>query len=234
MMTGNLVNTAAILLGGLVGLLFRKGLSERFKDIIMQAIGLAVLFIGLTTALSGLMNPESDPLLFILALAGGGILGEALKMEQRLEQLGNRIQHRMGEGHGTLSEGFVTSSLLFCVGSMAVIGSFKSGLEGDHSVLFAKAILDGVASIILASSLGIGVLFSALSVFLYQGSITLLSGFLEPWISQAMIREISNVGGILITAIGINLLKIRQIKTGNLLPSLFIPPLYLLVRSVFQ
>lgn len=234
MMMGNLVNTAAIILGGLLGVLFRKGLSERFKEIIMQAIGLAVLFIGMTTALSGLLSPLSDPLLFILALAFGGILGEALRVEQRLEQLGNRLQKRMGEGHGTLSEGFVTSSLLFCVGSMAVIGSFKSGLEGDHSVLFAKSILDGVASMILASSLGIGVLFSAASVLLYQGSITLLSGFLEPWISESMIREISNVGGILITAIGINLLKIRQIKTGNLLPALFIPPLYLLVRSVLQ
>jgi len=234
MMTGNLVNTAAIILGGLLGLLFRKGLSERFKEIIMQAIGLAVLFIGMTTALSGLLNPQSDPLLFILALAFGGILGEALRIELRLEQLGNRLQKRMGEAHGTLSEGFVTSSLLFCVGSMAVIGSFKSGLEGDHSVLYAKSILDGVASMILASSLGLGVLFSAVSVLLYQGSITLLSGFLEPWINESMIREISNVGGILITAIGINLLKIRQIKTGNLLPALFIPPLYLLLRSFFS
>jgi len=230
-MLGNYVNIASIILGTLIGLLFRKGLSERFKEIIMQGIGLAVLFIGITTAVSGLLHSDSEPLLFIISLAIGGVLGEWWRIEQRLESLGNRLQHRMGEGHGKVAEGFVTSSLLFCIGSMAVIGSFKSGLEGDHSILFAKSILDGVASVILASSLGIGVIFSALSVLLYQGSLTLLSGFLEPWISEAMIREISNVGGILIFAIGINLLKIRQIKTGNLLPALFIPPVYLIIKN---
>lgn len=232
-MLGTYVNMAAILAGTLAGLIFRKGLPQRFKDILMQAIGMATLFIGSATALGGLLNPESEPLLFIISLALGGVLGELFKIEQGLEKMGNRLQKQMGEQHGRISEAFVTSSLLFCIGSMAIVGSMKSGLEGDHSILYAKSILDGIASMVLASTLGIGVLFSILSVLLYQGGLTLLSGFLEPWISEAMIREMSNVGGILIFGIGLSLLKIKEIRTGNLLPALFLPPLYLVLKSLF-
>lgn len=232
-MLGTYVNMAAILVGTLAGLLFRRGLPQRFKDILMQAIGMATLFIGSATALGGLLSPDSEPLLFIISLALGGVLGELMRIEEGLERLGNRIQKKMGEQHGTISEAFVTSSLLFCIGSMAIVGSLKSGLEGDHTILYAKSILDGVASMVLASTLGLGVFFSVISVLLYQGGLTVLSGFLEPWISEAMIREMSNVGGILIFGIGLNLLKIKNIRTGNLLPALFLPPFYLILKSLF-
>ncbi len=232
-MFGTYVNIVAVIFGTLAGVLFRKGLPQRFKDILMQAVGLAVLFIGLSTSLTGLLNPESDPLLFIISLALGSVLGELMGIEAAMERLGNRLQKRMGEKHSGVSEAFVSTSLLFCVGSMTIVGAMKSGLEGDHSILFAKSILDGVASFIFASSMGIGVIFSVFSLLIYQGGLTLLSSFLEPWISQAIIREISNVGGILIFGIGLNLLKIKVIKTGNLLPALFIPPIYLIIRSFF-
>lgn len=224
---------AAILAGSLLGLLLRKGLPERFKEIMMQAIGLATLFIGAATALKGLLDPASLPLLFIISLAIGGILGEWIGVEAFFERVGNRLQAKFSEGHGKVSQAFVTTSLLYCVGSMTIIGAFKSGIEADHSILFAKSILDGVASIIFASTLGMGVVFSIIPVLIYQGGLTLLSHWLEPWISQSMMLEISNVGGILIFGIGLNLLKIREIRTGNLLPALFIPPIYLLVRGLF-
>jgi uncharacterized membrane protein YqgA involved in biofilm formation len=228
-MIGTYVNVAAIIAGSLVGILLRHGLPERFKEILLQAIGLAVLFIGMATALSGLLSPESEALLFIISLAVGGIVGELIGIEKGMKQLGDRLQHRLGEHHGKVSEAFVTASLIYCVGSMAILGSIKSGLEGDHSILYAKSILDGITSIILASSLGIGVIFSAIPLLLYQGGITLLSSFIEPWVGEAVVREISNIGGILIFAIGIDLMGIRKIKTANLLPALLIPPLYYLI-----
>jgi uncharacterized membrane protein YqgA involved in biofilm formation len=228
-MIGTYVNVAAIIAGSLVGILLRHGLPERFKEILLQAIGLAVLFIGMATALSGLLSPESEALLFIISLAVGGIVGELIGIEKGMKQLGDRLQKRLGEHHGKVSEAFVTASLIYCVGSMAILGSIKSGLEGDHSILYAKSILDGITSIILASSLGIGVIFSAIPLLLYQGGITLLSSFIEPWVGEAVVREISNIGGILIFAIGIDLMGIRKIKTANLLPALLIPPLYYLI-----
>ncbi len=232
-MLGTYVNAAAIILGSVTGVLLRHGLPERFKETLLQSIALAVLFIGMATALSGLLDPESEALLFIISLALGGVVGELIGIERQMEKLGDRLQKRLGDGHGKVSEAFVTASLIYCVGSMAILGSIKSGLQADHSILFAKSILDGITSVILASSLGIGVIFSALPLLAYQGSLTLFSSYLEPWIGEAVIREISNIGGILIFAIGIDLLKIRRIKTANLLPSLLIPPLYYAIISLF-
>lgn len=230
-MIGTYVNVAAVVAGSLLGVILRHGLPGRLKEILLQAVGLAVIFIGTSTALGGLLSGESEPLLFIISLALGGVIGELIGIERRMNQLGDGLQKRLGEHHGKVSEAFVTASLIYCVGSMAILGSIKSGLEGDHSILYAKSILDGITSVILASSLGIGVIFSAVPVLLYQGGITLLSSFLEPWIGEAVVREISNIGGILIFAIGINLLKIREIKTANFLPALLIPPLYFLIAG---
>jgi uncharacterized membrane protein YqgA involved in biofilm formation len=231
-LTGTIVNTLAIVGGTTIGLIFKKGLKENIKEITNQALGLAVLFIGMVTTLSGLLNPESKPLLFIISLVVGGILGEWMTIEARLDNLGEKLKSRLGEGHGQVSEGFVTATLIYCVGSMTILGSLQSGLENKHDILFAKSMLDGIASIILASSLGIGVIFSALAVFLYQGALTLLASVIGPYATEEIIREISIVGGILIFGIGLNLLEIRRIKTGNLLPALIIPPIWIITLKL--
>ncbi|NLG84848.1 MAG: DUF554 domain-containing protein, partial [Firmicutes bacterium] len=176
------------------------------------------------------LSPRAEPLLFIISLVLGGILGEALGLETRLERLGTRLQARFarGEGGERFAEGFVSASLLFCVGAMAIVGSIQDGLKGAPRVLFAKSLLDGVTSLIMASSLGPGVLFSAFAVLFYQGSITLLAMASSVGVNQDLLREMSIVGGILIFAIGLDMLGIKKTKVGNLLPAIFIPLLYYL------
>lgn len=226
---GTIVNVLAIAVGTLVGLLLKKGLSERYKNIVVQGIGLAVIFAGSAGAVHGLLDPESEPILFIISLVMGGLLGEWINVEKRLRDLGDLIHKQFQASGHNIAEGFVSASLIFCVGTMAIMGSLNSGLRGDHNMLYAKAVLDGVTSIVLASTLGAGVLFSGVAVFLYQGLIVLFAHRIGPYLSDAIIREISIVGGILIAAIGISILQIKDIKTGNLLPAIVIPPLYYLV-----
>ncbi len=225
-MLGNYVNTIAIILGCLVGLVVKKGLKDKYKVIVMQAIGLSVLFIGVTSTVGGLLKPDSEPILFIISLVIGGIVGEMLGIEKGLERIGMFLQKKVGKGEHNIAQGFVTASLIFCVGTMAIIGSLDSGLRGNHNMLFAKSVLDGVTSMILTTTLGIGVIFSAVAVFIYQGTIVLFAGFLEPYLTTAVIREISIIGGILIVGIGLTVLDIKKIKTANLLPSIFVPPIY--------
>jgi len=221
------VNALAVAGGTLAGLFFKKGFKENIREITNQGLGLSVMFIGIATTLSGLLNPESKPILFIISLVLGGILGEMMRIETHLENLGDKLKSRLGEGHGKVSEAFVTATLIYCVGSMAILGSIQSGLHDSHEILYAKSILDGICSIILASTLGIGVLFSAVPVLIYQGGMTLLASFIGPYATDEIIREISTVGGILIFGIGLNLLEIRRIRTGNFLPALLIPPIWL-------
>jgi uncharacterized membrane protein YqgA involved in biofilm formation len=162
----------------------------------------------------------------------GGLLGEWLRIEGRLESLGRRLQnsiHPKGNAaQSGLAQGFVASSLAFCVGTMAVLGSIESGVRGNHSVLFAKALIDGIISLVMASTMGIGVLFSAASVFLYQGAVTLLAGWISPWLTAEMLREISIVGGVMIAVIGLNMLEVfkSRVRVGNMLPSLLVPVAY--------
>lgn len=228
-MLGNYVNFLAILGGSLLGLLLKRGLQERYKAIVMQGIGLAVLFIGAKGALAGLLDPAANPILFIISLVLGGLAGEYIRIEEALQRFGFFLQRSVGQGDGNVAQGFVTASLLFCVGTMAIVGSLESGLRGNHDMLFAKSVLDGVTSIVLASSLGLGVIFSAGAVFLYQGAIVLFAGTVEPYLTAQIIREVSIVGGILILGIGMNILEIKQVKTGNLLPAILVPPLFYLV-----
>lgn len=232
---GTVVNVAAILVGGAAGLMLNNGLKENYRTIINQAIGLSVVFVGASGCIAAMGKPQASPILFILSLALGGILGELLKIEQNLERLGDWLQSRVKvkEGVGSVSRGFVAASLLFCVGTMAVMGSFESGVQGKHTILYAKSLLDGITSIVMASTLGVGVLFSAASVFLYQGALTVLAGFASPYLTAEILTEISIVGGILITAIGLNMLGITKIKVGNLLPSLLVPVIYYLIISLF-
>jgi hypothetical protein len=215
---GTIVNTSAIIVGSLIGLLFRGGIPEKYCRTITHAIGLAVVLIGMKTAL------QTEAILaVIISLALGSFVGELLRIEDRLEQLGNWIGNRLSKHSAGISKGFVSASLLYCVGAMAIVGSMESGLSGNHQTLFAKSILDGVGSILFASTLGLGVLFSAASVLVYQGLITLTASSLKQFLVPEVVSQMSAVGGLLIVAIGIGLLEIQKIKIGNMLPAVFIP-----------
>ena len=226
-MLGTIVNTLAIIAGSLIGLIFRGGIPEKYSQTLMHAIGLAVILIGLKGAL------QTDALLIvIISLAIGSVIGEYLKIEDRLEWLGKLIGQRMSKKEGRIAEGFVTTTLLFCVGAMAIVGSMESGLSGNHQTLYAKSVLDGIASIIFASSLGIGVLFSAVSVFLYQGLITLTAIYIKPFLTPDVVSQMSAAGGLLIMAIGIGLLEIKKLRIGNMLPAIFIPLIYDMLKNM--
>jgi len=225
-MLGTVVNAVAIIVGSLIGLLFRGGIPEKYGRIMKHAIGLAVILIGIKTALA-----TDDLIIVIVSLALGSVLGELLGIEERLENLGSRLGGLFAEKGEGFAKGFVMASLLYCVGAMAIVGSLESGLSGTHRTLFAKALLDGIGSILFASTLGIGVLFSAAPVFVYQGSITLAASGLKPYLIPAVVAQMSAVGGLLILAIGLNLLDIKKIKIGNMLPAIFIPLLYQIILS---
>lgn len=224
---GTFVNTLAIVAGSLVGLVLRGGLPEAYRLTVIQAIGLAVVLIGLRGALGC-----DDLLLVIFSLAIGAALGTALKIEARLQSLGQRIERRFGGNDNDLARGFVTASLVFCVGSMAIVGSLESGLADNHQTLFAKSVLDGISSIVFASSFGVGVLFSALPVLVYQGVITLSASLLKPLLVPAVVAQMSAVGGLLIVAIGFNLLDIAKLRVGNMLPAIFLPLVYFFFRQL--
>jgi uncharacterized protein len=231
-MLGTIVNALAIITGSLFGLLFNRGIPDNYKEIVMNGVGLAVVLVGVKSAL------VSDSLMVVIfSVIIGALLGEFLKIETHLENLGNRLEKVVASRSSDTSSfarGFVTASLVFCVGSMAIVGSLESGLTGSHQTLFAKSILDGVTSIIFASAMGIGVAFSSISVFLYQGSITIMAFFLKNFLVPETIGQMTSVGGLLILAIGLNLMKITTIKVGNLLPGIFLPLLYFMLRGLFQ
>ncbi len=195
----------------------------------MHAIGLAVMLIGLKTAL------KTDAIMVvILSLAVGSIVGELLCIEDRLEQLGNWMGSRFSGNSSGIAKGFVSASLLYCVGAMAVVGSMESGLTGNHQTLYAKSVLDGIGSVIFASTLGIGVLFSAVSVFVYLGLITLSASFLKDLLVPGVVSQMSAVGGLLIAAIGLGLLEIKTLKIGNMLPAIFMPLAYQVLKQLYE
>ncbi|MDY3368730.1 DUF554 domain-containing protein [Zhenhengia yiwuensis] len=222
MLLGTLVNVALVLIGGFVGLFLKKGISKRFSDLIMNAIALVTMVIGITFA-----TASENMLVVIISLVVGALMGEGINIDKKLNQLGGLIKSKVKSESGNVGEGFVTATLLFCVGSMAIMGSLDSGLRGDHTVLYTKAIMDGISALIFASSMGIGVLLSAVPILLYQGSITLLSSFIQPYLTQSMMTEMNAVGGILLIGLGISILGIKEIKVSNLLPALVIPVILL-------
>ena len=225
-MQGTLINTAAIIIGSLVGVGLRGGIPAQFKEGILGAIGLAVLLIGAKSAL------QTDALLLvIISLALGSLVGETLRIEDRLESLGHWIGKRLAGREEGLANAFVTASLVFCVGAMAVVGALESGLSGNHQTLYAKSVLDGVTSIVFASTLGIGVIFSSLAVFFYQGTITLCAAYLKPFLTPTVVEQMTAIGGLLILAIGFNILGIKRLRIGNMLPAIFMPLFYHLVMS---
>jgi uncharacterized membrane protein YqgA involved in biofilm formation len=228
-MIGTLVNAAAIMAGGTLGLLLKKGIKERYKATLMQAISLSVVLIGIRSALKA-----TDLLGIIICMAIGSLLGEAMRIEGRLEALGDYAQKHIGRSaNGGFSKGFVTASLVFCVGSMAIVGALESGLAGNHDTLFAKSLLDGITSVVFASTFGSGVLFSAVPVLVYQGAITLGASLLKPFLTGDVIAQMSGVGGLLIAAIGLNMLKVARIRIGNMLPAIFLPLIYYMVAQIF-
>ena len=220
-MLGTIVNTVAIIAGSIAGVLFRKGIPDRHRESMSHAVGLAVLLIGIKGAVK-----SDDLLVVILSLVIGALIGETLKLEALLERLGTIIEAQFKNGQGRLTQGFVSASILFCVGAMAIVGSLESGLAGNHQTLYAKSVLDGTVSIVLASAMGIGVMFSAVPVFLYQGLVTLSASAMKPYLVTDVVLQMSSVGGILIMAIGLNFLKITQIRIGNMLPAIFLPLVY--------
>ncbi len=223
-MFGTIVNALAIIVGSLAGLLLSKGIPEKYKQIILSAVGLSVILIGIKSAL------VSDKLMVVIfSMIFGALIGEALAIERRLESFGKFLERKIAgksSDSSSFARGFVTASLVFCVGSMAIVGSLESGLTGNHQTLFAKSVLDGFTSIVFASTMGLGVMFSSLAVFLYQGMITMTAMVIKGYLVPETIAQMTSVGGLLIMAIGLNMLKITTIRIGNMLPAIFLPLLY--------
>lgn len=215
-LSGTIVNVATICAGSLIGRYAGRFIPNKMRQTVMAGIGLAVVLIGLQLALK-----SNQPMIVIGSLILGGILGELMQIEARLESFGLWLQGRFS-GAGNISEGFVTASLLYCVGAMAIMGSLQDGFGGKPAILYAKAALDGVASIALASTLGIGVLFSAIPVAIYQGGITLAAGSAKSLLTEPVVLEMNSVGGLLIVAIGLDLLGVKRLPVGNLLPAVFV------------
>ncbi len=228
-MIGVYVNTLFVILGSFLGLLLRKGIPESSKNIIMVALGLFTCMLGITMGLQ-----MKQALIVILSLIVGGVLGEVLKIEESLEALGMRLRNLTKTGEATsFAQGFVTASLLFCVGPMAILGSLQAGIDHNPELLFVKSLMDGVSSIILCSTFGIGVLFSALTLLLYQGLLVLFAQQLSFLTSAVYLHDFNSVGGIVILGLGIRLLGIKQIKVGNFLPALVFVILFIFVFQLF-
>jgi len=220
---GTIANSAAIIIGGIAGSFFRKGISERFSNIIMSVLGLFTLVLGMMFAVD-----TQNALVVIFSLVIGSVIGEWIDIEKRMNDLGDYVQGKLNSGEGSFSKGFVTASLLFCVGTMSIMGSLQSGLMNNHNILLTKSILDGTISVVFASTLGIGVVLSSLPVLVYQGSIALLASSVAPYLSEAVITEMTAVGGVLLVGMGINLLETRKLKVGNMLPAIFLPIILML------
>lgn len=218
---GTLVNSGAIVLGSLIGLLFKRGLPEKWEQTMMSSIALCIVIIGVQMAMK-----TGNIIIVIISLVIGSIIGEIVDIEERMNKLGTFLGQRLAKGSssvaGQIAEGFVNSSILFCTGAMAIVGSIQDGLAGDCSTLFAKATLDGIIALILTANVGVGVMMSAISVGFYQGSITLLAGVVEPYITELILQEVTASGGVMIMAIGLNMLRITKIRIGNMLPGMLV------------
>ena len=227
-MFGTIINATAIVICGFIGLLLKEALPSRLCETITQGLGLGVVIIGTTMALE-----TENITLMLVSLLLGAIVGELIDIEKQLKRIGDALESRLKNSSNNVSLGFVSASLLFCTGSMAIMGALENGITGTYSILLSKSLLDGIFAMILSSTMGIGVLLSAIPVFLYQGSIALLATSIKPFLSTAMITEMNAVGGILIMAIGINMLKIKEFKVGNLLPAIIMPILILWMMGLW-
>mgnify|MGYP000093603945 FL=1 len=218
-MIGTIVNTVAIIGGGFLGSFLKGKFSSKIQETVMQGISLAVMLIGLKMAFS--LDKSNGTILIIFSLVIGGIIGEVIDIEKRLNNVGDWLRKRVSDDEFFV-QGFVQTSLIYCVGAMAIMGAIQDGLNNNPSLLFTKSLLDGTSSIAFAATYGIGVVFSALPVFIYQGSITILASYAQQILSDSMIMGMTATGGLLIFAIGLNIIKVAEIKVGNLLPSLLV------------
>jgi len=229
---GSIVNAIAIIIGSLLGL-FIKRIPERMKNLVTQSISLVIIVLGISLAMK-----TNQVLIVIFSLALGAVVGEWLDIEGKLDKLGQFIESKVKtKNEGSISKGFVTSTLLFCVGAMAILGALDSGLRHNHEILYTKSLMDGFLSIILTSTLGVGVLFSFLPVFIYQGFIAIFASFVPNLVTEhllnAIIAEISGTGGILLLALGLNSLGVMKIKIGNMLPSILFALLFVCIIQYF-
>ena len=214
---GTLVNTLAVVVGSLLGLLLQRKFPDNIRTICFQGLGLCTLLIGVQMALQ-----VENILILIFSILIGGIVGESLRLHDRLLRVGDWVQRRVRIGSERFTEGLVTAFLLFCVGSLTLVGALEEGLNNDPSLIYTKSVLDGFASVVLAATYGWGVLFSALPLLLFQSSITLSAGLLEPYLSETVIHQLSATGGVIIIGLGFNLLEIKTLRITNLLPALLI------------
>ena len=217
MIVGTLVNVGAVIAGSLLGLVIHKRMPDKITKLVFQAIGLFTLFLGFTMA-----GKTSNYLIMILSLVVGSIIGELLNIEKQINRLSNWLKAKSGYSNAKFSEGFLTSFLLFCMGSMTILGAIEEGMGGKPDLLLAKSVLDGFSSIALAAAMGIGVLFSVIPLLIYQGGLTLFAGYLQDYLTTPMINELSAVGGIILIGLGINILEIKQIRVINMVPALLI------------
>ena len=232
-MLGPTVNAIVIVVCGLVGCFLVRGIPSRFEEIITKAIAISIIFVGIKGAFD-----NQRVLLLIMSMVSGAAIGELINIDSLMNRLGVWAERRLGMGSAaatgrSFSKGFVSASILFCTGSMAIVGSMQSGLAGNHEILYAKSILDGAISIVFGASMGIGVIFSAFPVFIYQAGIVLASMAVKSFLTPDIIREMSAVGSLLVAAIGFNFLGVKEIKVANFIPAIFIPLVYMMIEGLF-
>ncbi|HAG15739.1 MAG TPA: DUF554 domain-containing protein [Bacteroidales bacterium] len=227
-MIGTLVNFGAVILGSTIGLIVHRNLPKRYVQLVFQIMGLFTLVLGFKMALEG-----KQLLVIIFSLIAGGLLGERLKMDEWINSLGDKVKQMTKSKNDSFSEGLITAFLLFCVGSMTILGAIQEGLGGEPELLLIKSLMDGISSVALTVAFGIGVLFSAIPLLIFQGGITLLAAYAGDFINPTYITEVTATGGVILIGLGINLLEIKKIKVVNLLPAMLIVPLLmeLFVRS---
>ncbi len=238
-LTGTLINVATVLAGTAVGTLFGARLPDRVRDTLLHALGLLTLVVGIREALGAFEPPlaaltRGSVLVVMGSVLLGGLVGEAARIEERLERAGEALKRRFGRSQARFTEGFVTASLVFCVGPMTILGSIQGGLTGDHQLLAIKALLDGFAAVAFASALGWGVGFSVITILVYQGGLALGAASLADVFTPVTIAAITAVGGVLILGIGLRLLELRRIRVGNLLPALVLGPVAFAVLEALR
>ncbi len=227
-MRGVLVNALAIVLASCIGVFLKKKIAEQYKQPIVFALGLCTLIVGLNNALK-----SKDFLVIALSMTIGTLIGEFLNLERQLERIGSVLEKRLSKSSDNFVKGFVSASIIYCVGAMAILGSLESGLTGNYEILYTKAVLDGIFSLIYSAGIGIGVAFSSVSVIMYQGALVLTASFIKPFLTEVIISQMTAVGGLLIIGIGLNLLEIKKLRLANMLPGIFLPLVYGIVKALF-
>ncbi len=212
---GPLVNAAAVIAGGLIGLALGARLPERMRTIVFQGLGLCTMVIGMQMTFK-----TASPVMLIFSILLGGLCGEAIRLEERFMRLSDSLKGRLRSDNPLFTEGLVNAAVLFCIGAMSFLGSFDEGLRGDRTLVYSKSVMDGFSAIALASAYGSGVPLAAVPLLLYQGLLVLFAGLIQPWIGPAALNEITALGGLMVIGIGLNLLNLTQIRLTNMLPAL--------------